>query len=65
MSKSHKLIGNYIMENSEKVINMTATSLGEKIGISESTVVRFANELGFKGYPELQKALRNLIKTTK
>lgn len=63
MSKSHKLIGNYIMENSEKVINMTATSLGEKIGISESTVVRFANELGFKGYPELQKALRNLIKT--
>lgn len=63
MSKSHKLIGKYIVEHSESAMNMTATRLGEVIGISESTVVRFANEMGYKGYPELQKALRNLIKT--
>ena len=63
LSKSHKLIGRYIMDNSEHAMNMTATKLGEEIGVSESTVVRFANELGFKGYPELQKALRTLIKT--
>lgn len=63
LSKSHKLIGRYIIDNSESAMNMTATKLGEKIGVSESTVVRFANELGYKGYPELQKALRTLIKT--
>jgi len=63
MSKSHKLIGRFILDNSEKAINMTATRLGECIGVSESTVVRFANELGYKGYPELQRALRTLIKT--
>ncbi len=63
MSKSHKLIGRYIIDNSENSMNMTATKLGEKIGVSESTVVRFAIELGYKGYPELQRALRTLIKT--
>ena len=63
MSKSHKLIGRYVIEHTDKAVNMTATVLGEEIGVSESTVVRFANELGFRGYPELQKALRNLIKT--
>ncbi len=63
MSKSHKLIGSYIIENSENAMDMTATKLGEEIGVSESTVVRFANELGFKGYPDLQRALRTIIKT--
>ncbi len=63
LSKSHKLIGRYIIDNSECAMNLTATKLGEEIGVSESTVVRFANELGYKGYPELQKALRTLIKT--
>ena len=63
LSKSHKLIGRYIIDNSECAMNMTATKLGEEIGVSESTVVRFANELGFKGYPELQRSLRTLIKT--
>lgn len=63
MSKSHKIIGRYIIENSEKVLHMTATSLGEATGISESTVVRFATELGLRGYPELQRLLRNIIKT--
>ena len=62
-SKSHKMIGRYIVENSEQAMNLTATKLGEEIGVSESTVIRFANELNFRGYPELQKALRTLIKT--
>ncbi len=63
MSKSHKLIGKYIIEHSEKAVRFTATRLGEEIGVSESTVVRFATELGFKGYPELQNALKNVIHT--
>ena len=42
---------------------MTAAALGEKVGVSESTVVRFASELGFKGYPEMQKELQQMIKT--
>ncbi len=63
MSKSHKLIGRFIIDHSDKAMNLTATRLGEEIGVSESTVVRFAIELGFRGYPELQKALRNHIKT--
>lgn len=63
MSKSHKLIGRFIIDHSDKAMNLIATRLGEEIGVSESTVVRFAIELGFRGYPELQKALRNHIKT--
>ncbi len=63
MSKSHKLIGKYLVEHADKAMYLTATKLGEELGISESTVVRFAIELGFRGYPELQRALRNLIKT--
>ena len=42
---------------------MTAAALGKKVGVSESTVVRFATELGFKGYPELQRALQQMIKS--
>lgn len=42
---------------------MTASALGRKVGVSESTVVRFATELGFKGYPELQKELQQMIKS--
>lgn len=41
---------------------MTAAKLGDSVGVSESTVVRFAIELGFSGYPKLQKALQELIK---
>lgn len=63
MSKSHKLIGKYIIEHSEKAVKLTATRLGEEIGVSESTVVRFAVEMGFKGYSELQNALKNVIHT--
>lgn len=63
MSKSHKLLGKYIIDHSEKAVRYTATKLGEEIGVSESTVVRFATELGFKGYSELQDALKNVIHT--
>lgn len=62
-SKSQKLIANYIIENYDKAAFMTAAKLGEHVGISESTIVRFADALDFKGYPQLQKALQELIKT--
>lgn len=63
MSKGHKKIASYILENYDKAAFMTASALGERVGTSESTVVRFASELGFKGYPELQKELQQLIKS--
>ncbi|NLO81568.1 MAG: MurR/RpiR family transcriptional regulator [Clostridiales bacterium] len=62
MSKGQKLISEYIMNNYEKAAFMTASKLGEKVGVSESTVVRFANMLGYDGYPKLQKALQELIR---
>ncbi len=62
-SKSQKLIADYIIENYDKAAFMTASKLGEHVGISESTIVRFADALDFKGYPELQRALQELIKT--
>lgn len=63
MSKGQKLLANYTMENYPKVAFMTASKLGETVGVSESTVVRFANSLGFSGYPKFQDALQELIKT--
>lgn len=63
LSKGHKKIAAYIKENYDKAAFMTAASLGKKVGVSESTVVRFATELGFKGYPELQRALQQMIKS--
>ncbi|SHJ47969.1 MurR/RpiR family transcriptional regulator [Paramaledivibacter caminithermalis] len=63
LSKGQKLIADYIMNNYDKVAFMTASKLGEKVGVSESTVVRFANALDYKGYPNLQKELQELIKT--
>jgi len=62
MSKGQKLISEYIMNNYEKAAFMTASKLGNKVGVSESTVVRFANMLGYDGYPKLQKALQELIR---
>ncbi|MCH5325038.1 MAG: MurR/RpiR family transcriptional regulator [Eubacterium sp.] len=61
-SKSQKLIANFILQSYEKAAYMTALKLGNAVNVSESTVVRFANELGFEGYPELQKNLQSLIK---
>lgn len=61
-SKGQKLIAKYINEHYDKAAFMTASKLGNTVGVSESTVVRFAVELGFEGYPELQKALQEMIR---
>ena len=62
LSKGHKLIANFILEDYDKAAFMTAAALGQAIDISESTVVRFANRLGYEGYRDLQKDLQGLIK---
>ena len=61
-SKGQKLIGRYILENYEKAAFMTAAKLGQTVKISESTVVRFAAELGYDGYPAMQKAMQEMIR---
>lgn len=62
LSKGQKLIAEFIMDNYDKAAFMTAATLGATVGVSESTVVRFANTLGYDGYRELQKELQELIK---
>ncbi|MGN0471343.1 MAG: MurR/RpiR family transcriptional regulator [Lachnospiraceae bacterium] len=62
MSKSHKAIARFIREHYDQAVFMTAARMGEQLGISESTVVRFASGLGFKGYPEFQEELANWVK---
>ncbi len=62
MSKGHKSIAEYILNNYDKAAFMTASKLGKKVGVSESTVVRFANALNYDGYPSLQKALQELVR---
>lgn len=61
-SKGQKLIAQYILEHYDKAAFMTAAKLGMTVGVSESTVVRFASELGFEGYPQLQRSLQELIR---
>ncbi len=63
LSKGHKKIADYITNNYEKASFMTAASLGKAVGVSESTVVRFASNIGFEGYPELQKYLQEMVKS--
>ena len=63
LSKGQKQIASYMLEHYDKAAYMTAAKLGSIVGVSESTVVRFANELGFEGYPELQHSLQELIRT--
>lgn len=63
MSKGQKLIAEYILKSYDKAAFMTASKLGTTVGVSESTVVRFASELGFSGYPQLQRSLHELIKS--
>lgn len=63
LSKGNRKIADYIKENYEKASFMTAAGLGEAVGVSESTVVRFAANIGFKGYPELQKYLQEMVKS--
>ncbi len=62
LSKGQKLIAEFILKQYDKAAFMTASKLGASVGVSESTVVRFANELGYEGYPELQKSLQDLVK---
>ena len=61
-SKGQKLIGRYIINHYDKAAFMTAAKLGMTVGVSESTVVRFATEVGYEGYPQLQRALQELIR---
>lgn len=61
-SKGQKLIANFILESYDKAAFMTASKLGKTVKVSESTVVRFAAELGYDGYPAMQKALQEMIR---
>ena len=63
LSKGHRLIANFIINHYEKAAFMTAAKLGEAVGVSESTVVRFATEMGYAGYPKLQRVLQELIRS--
>jgi len=62
LSKGHRRIAEYIVEHYDKAVFMTASRLGDKVGVSESTVVRFAAALGYEGYPQLQRALQELVR---
>ena len=61
-SKGQRLIARYITESYDKAAFMTANRLGRTVGVSESTVVRFAVDLGFDGYPSMQKALQEMVR---
>ena len=62
-SKGQKRIANYILESYDKAAFMTASRLGKTVNVSESTVVRFAAELGYDGYPSMQKSLQKMIRS--
>lgn len=62
LSKGHKVIANYILSHYDKAAFMTAQKLGKTVGVSESTVVRFASGLGYDGYPALQRGLQDLMR---
>ena len=61
-SKGQKRIAKFIEEHYDKVAFMTASKLGATVGVSESTVVRFATEIGYDGYPQLQEAMQEMIR---
>ncbi len=61
-SKGQKMIARFILESYDKAAFMTASKLGKTVNVSESTVVRFAAELGYDGYPSMQKALQEMIR---
>ena len=63
LSKGQKKLADYIRQEYDKAAFLTAAKMGEVVGVSESTVVRFAMTLGYKGYPEFQKALEELVRT--
>ena len=61
-SKSQRALAAYLVDHCDKAAFLTANKLGEAVGVSESTVVRFAVRLGYEGYPELQRAVQELIR---
>lgn len=61
-SKGQRMIIKYITENYDKAAFMTAGKLGKTVGVSESTVVRFASELGYDGYPGMRKAMQEMVR---
>lgn len=61
-SKGQRKIANFILESYDKAAFMTASRLGQRVGVSESTVVRFAFELGYDGYPDMQRSLQKMIR---
>ena len=60
-SKGQRRIATFVIESYDKAAFMTASKLGKAVGVSESTVVRFAMELGYDGYPSMQKALQEMV----
>ncbi|MBR5144762.1 MAG: MurR/RpiR family transcriptional regulator [Clostridia bacterium] len=62
LSKGQKKIANAVLNNYDKVAYLTAAKLGDLVGVSESTVVRFADELGFEGYSQFQLAVQELVR---
>ncbi len=62
LSKGQKILATYITDNYDKAVFLTAAKMGQVVGVSESTVVRFATYLGYKGYPEFQKALEEMVR---
>ena len=61
-SKGQKHIANFILQSYDKAAFMTASKLGKTVKVSESTVVRFAAELGYDGYPAMQRTLQEMIR---
>ena len=61
MSKGQKKLAGFILANYDRAVFMTAAKMGKTVGVSESTVVRFATLLEYKGYPEFQKAMESLV----
>lgn len=62
LSKGQKLLATYVSDHYDKAVFLTAAKLGKVVGVSESTVVRFATQLGYDGYPEFQGALEELVR---
>lgn len=62
LSKGQKILATYITDNYDKAVFLTEAKMGQVVGVSESTVVRFATHLGYKGYPEFQKALEEMVR---
>lgn len=62
MSKSQKKIAEYILQHYDKAVFLTAQKLGRTLDVSESTVIRFANLLGYDGFPQLQRALQDMVR---